>query len=166
MSSITPTPAANPGSTGRRNPALLGAAYRAGVASGLARGGWVGSLRGPGWAHSRPEFPNRVEGIILFHRRQKSEMVRIVEIQFSRLTKLLEERKITRTLDPAAREWLAVKGWDPAYGARPLKRVIQRSLQNPLAGMILEGAIREGDTVHVSTDNDGLTINGKLTEAA
>ncbi len=76
--------------------------------------------------HFRPEFLNRVDEIILFHRLQKSEMGRIVEIQFGRLQKLLEDRKITLTLDAAARDWLAAKGWDPAYGARPLKRVIQR----------------------------------------
>ena len=70
-------------------------------------------------AHFRPEFLNRVDEIILFHRLQKSEMGRIVEIQFARLQKLLEDRKITLTLDAAARDWLAAKGWDPAYGARP-----------------------------------------------
>src|SRR5256884_980478 len=90
-------------------------------------------------AHFRPEFLNRVDEIILFHRLQKSEMGRIVEIQFARLQKLLEERKIVLTLDAAARDWLAAKGWDPAYGARPLKRVIQRNLQDPLAEMILAG---------------------------
>ena len=82
-------------------------------------------------AHFRPEFLNRVDEIILFHRLQKSEMGRIVEIQFARLQKLLEDRKITLTLDAAARDWLAAKGWDPAYGARPLKRVIQRQRAGP-----------------------------------
>ena len=96
-------------------------------------------------AHFRPEFLNRVDEIILFHRLQKSEMGRIVEIQFSRLTKLLEERKVVLTLDAAARDWLAAKGWDPAYGARPLKRVIQRHVQDPLAEMILAGEIVDGD---------------------
>ncbi len=96
-------------------------------------------------AHFRPEFLNRVDEIILFHRLQKSEMGRIVEIQFGRLTKLLEERKIALTLDDAARDWLAAKGWDPAYGARPLKRVIQRHVQDPLAEMILAGEIADGD---------------------
>jgi ATP-dependent Clp protease ATP-binding subunit ClpB len=90
-------------------------------------------------AHFRPEFLNRVDEIILSHHLQKSEMGRIVEIQFAWLQKLLEERKITLTLDAAARDWLAAKGWDPAYGARPLKRVIQRNLQDPLAEMILAG---------------------------
>src|SRR6202041_3872761 len=89
--------------------------------------------------HFRPEFLNRVDEIILFHRLQKSEMGRIVEIQFGRLSKLLEERKITLTLDAAARDWLAAKGWDPAYGAGPLKGGVQRKLQEPLAERILAG---------------------------
>jgi len=78
----------------------------------------------------------------------------------------LADRKIGLELDRAALEWLANEGYDSVYGARPLKRVIQRSLQNPLAGMILEGSVKEGDTVHVSADNKGLTINGMLAEAA
>src|SRR5437899_2815926 len=100
-------------------------------------------------AHFRPEFLNRVDEIILFHRLQKSEMGRIVEIQFARLQKLLEDRKITLTLDAAARDWLAEKGYDPVYGARPLRRVIQHSLQNPLATLLLEGKVKDGDTVEV-----------------
>jgi ATP-dependent Clp protease ATP-binding subunit ClpB len=112
-------------------------------------------------AHFRPEFLNRVDEIILFHRLQKSEMGRIVEIQFARLTKLLEERKIALTLDAAARDWLAAKGWDPAYGARPLKRVIQRYLQDPLAEMILSGEVKDGDKVAISSQGNVLTFNGK-----
>jgi ATP-dependent Clp protease ATP-binding subunit ClpB len=117
-------------------------------------------------AHFRPEFLNRVDEIILFHRLQKSEMGRIVEIQFGRLQKLLEERKITLTLDAAARDWLAAKGWDPAYGARPLKRVIQRSLQDPLAEMILAGEVQDGDRVVISTEGNVLTFNGKAPKTA
>jgi ATP-dependent Clp protease ATP-binding subunit ClpB len=117
-------------------------------------------------AHFRPEFLNRVDEIILFHRLQKSEMGRIVEIQFGRLQKLLEERKITLTLDAAARDWLAAKGWDPAYGARPLKRVIQRNLQDPLAEMILAGEVRDGDRVVISTEGNVLTFNGKASQTA
>jgi ATP-dependent Clp protease ATP-binding subunit ClpB len=116
--------------------------------------------------HFRPEFLNRVDEIILFHRLQKSEMGRIVEIQFARLTGLLEDRKITLTLDAAARDWLAAKGWDPAYGARPLKRVIQRSLQDPLAEMILAGEVKEGDNVAISTKGNVLTFNGKAPSTA
>src|SRR6187455_3054583 len=117
-------------------------------------------------ASFRPEFLNRVDEIILFHRLQKSEMGRIVEIQFTRLQKLLEDRKITLTLDAPARDWLAAKGWDPAYGARPLKRVIQRFVQDPLAEMILAGEIADGDRVVISSGKQGLTFNGKLAEAA
>jgi ATP-dependent Clp protease ATP-binding subunit ClpB len=117
-------------------------------------------------AHFRPEFLNRVDEIILFHRLQKSEMGRIVEIQFSRLQRLLEERKITLTLDAAARDWLAAKGWDPAYGARPLKRVIQRSVQDPLAEMILAGEVKDGDRVAISAEGNVLTFNGKAPQTA
>src|SRR5712664_321727 len=117
-------------------------------------------------AHFRPEFLNRVDEIILFHRLQKSEMGRIVEIQFGRLQKLLEDRKITLTLDAAARDWLAVKGWDPAYGARPLKRVIQRHVQDPLAEMILAGEVKDGDRVAISEQGNVLTFNGKAPQTA
>jgi ATP-dependent Clp protease ATP-binding subunit ClpB len=85
----------------------------------------------------RPEFLNRVDEIILFHRLKKSEMTKIVDIQMKRLSKLLEDRKITIVLEPAAREWLADKGWDPANGARPLKRVIQKTVQDQRAELIL-----------------------------
>ncbi|NPU13560.1 ATP-dependent chaperone ClpB [Bradyrhizobium sp. 83002] len=122
----------------------------------------MGTVRG----HFRPEFLNRVDEIILFHRLQKSEMGRIVEIQFSRLQKLLEERKITLSLDGDARDWLAAKGWDPAYGARPLKRVIQRSVQDPLAEMILAGDIKDGDKVAISSEGNVLTFNGKAHRTA
>jgi ATP-dependent Clp protease ATP-binding subunit ClpB len=117
-------------------------------------------------AHFRPEFLNRVDEIILFHRLQRSEMGRIVEIQFARLTKLLEDRKITLTFDAAARDWLAAKGWDPAYGARPLKRVIQRNLQDPLAEMILAGEVKDGDHVAISAEGNVLTFNGKAPQTA
>jgi ATP-dependent Clp protease ATP-binding subunit ClpB len=117
-------------------------------------------------AHFRPEFLNRVDEIILFHRLQRSEMGRIVEIQFSRLQRLLEDRKITLTLDAAARDWLATKGWDPAYGARPLKRVIQRYLQDPLSEMILAGEIQDGDRVVISVEGNVLTFNGKAPQTA
>ena len=79
---------------------------------------------------------------------------------------MLADRKITLELDESAMEWLAEQGYDPVYGARPLKRVIQRSLQNPLAGLLLDGAIQDGETVHVSAGRDGLLINGELAEAA
>jgi ATP-dependent Clp protease ATP-binding subunit ClpB len=117
-------------------------------------------------ASFRPEFLNRIDEIILFHRLQKSEMSRIVDIQMKRLAKLLEERKITITLEPSARTWLADKGWDPAYGARPLKRVIQKSVQDPLAELILSGRIKDGEKVDIAAGKQGLKFNGVLAEAA
>jgi len=117
-------------------------------------------------AHFRPEFLNRVDEIILFHRLQKSEMGSIVAIQFARLSRLLEDRKIVLDLDASARDWLAEKGWDPAYGARPLKRVIQRSVQDPLAEMILAGTVHDGDHVAISTEGGVLTFNGKAPHTA
>jgi ATP-dependent Clp protease ATP-binding subunit ClpB len=114
----------------------------------------------------RPEFLNRIDEIILFHRLKRDQMGRIVDIQLQRLTKLLEERKITIQLEPAAREWLAEKGYDPAYGARPLKRVIQKFVQDPLAEMILAGRIKEGERVAISAGKAGLTFNGEVAKAA
>jgi ATP-dependent Clp protease ATP-binding subunit ClpB len=114
----------------------------------------------------RPEFLNRVDEIILFHRLKKSEMGRIVDIQMDRLQMLLDDRKITIALDPSGREWLADKGWDPAYGARPLKRMIQQAVQDPLAEMILAGTVKDGEKVMISAGKNGLTFNGKLAQAA
>jgi ATP-dependent Clp protease ATP-binding subunit ClpB len=116
--------------------------------------------------HFRPEFLNRLDEIVLFRRLQRADMASIVTIQLGRLRQLLEGRKIGLELDGKALDWLAAEGYDPVYGARPLKRVIQRSLQNPLAGLILEGAVKDGETVHVSSDANGLIINGRLAEAA
>ena len=117
-------------------------------------------------ASFRPEFLNRIDEIILFHRLKRNEMTRIVDIQMRRLGRLLEDRKITIVLEPAAREWLAEKGWDPAYGARPLKRVIQKSIQDPLAELVLAGTVKDGDRVAISASKQGLTFNGKLAVAA
>ena len=117
-------------------------------------------------ARFRPEFLNRVDEIILFHRLKREHMGRIVDIQLVRLTKLLEERKITLQLEPAARDWLAEKGYDPAYGARPLKRVIQKHVQDPLAELILSGRIKEGERVTISAGKSGLTFNGRVAQAA
>jgi ATP-dependent Clp protease ATP-binding subunit ClpB len=111
-------------------------------------------------ARFRPEFLNRVDEIILFHRLKREHMGRIVEIQLKRLQQLLDERKITLSLDAKAREWLAEKGYDPAYGARPLKRVIQKSVQDPLSELILSGRIKDGEKVSVSAGKAGLTFNG------
>jgi ATP-dependent Clp protease ATP-binding subunit ClpB len=112
-------------------------------------------------AHFRPEFLNRVDEIILFHRLRREDMSAIVDIQFARLAKLLEDRKIVLELRPEARAWLADKGYDPAYGARPLKRVIQKSVQDPLAELILAGAIHEGERVVIGADQNGLLIAGR-----
>jgi ATP-dependent Clp protease ATP-binding subunit ClpB len=117
-------------------------------------------------ASFRPEFLNRIDEIILFHRLQKSEMARIVDIQIQRLSRLLEERKITIKLEPSARDWVADKGWDPAYGARPLKRVIQKSVQDPLAELVLSGRIKDGDKVVISGSKQGLKFNGTAVAAA
>ena len=111
--------------------------------------------------HFRPEFLNRVDEIILFHRLRREDMGAIVDIQFARLAKLLEDRKITIELHPEAREWLASKGYDPAYGARPLKRVIQKNVQDPLAELILAGDIHDGEKVVIGADENGLLISGR-----
>jgi ATP-dependent Clp protease ATP-binding subunit ClpB len=117
-------------------------------------------------AHFRPEFLNRLDEVILFRRLQRVDMATIVDIQLERLRALLADRKIMLTLDGSALEWLAAEGYDPVYGARPLKRVIQRQLQNPLAGLLLEGAIHDGEAITVTGGRDGLIINGRLAEAA
>jgi ATP-dependent Clp protease ATP-binding subunit ClpB len=116
--------------------------------------------------HFRPEFLNRLDEIILFARLQKTDMSKIVDIQIKRLQQLLEDRKITLTLDPLADAWLANEGYDPVYGARPLKRVIQRNLQNPLAQRLLEGRIHDGENITISANGDGLLINGTATDEA
>jgi ATP-dependent Clp protease ATP-binding subunit ClpB len=112
-------------------------------------------------ASFRPEFLNRVDEIILFHRLRRQDMGQIVEIQLKRLEKLLEDRKIVLDLDPDAVQWLADKGYDPAYGARPLKRVIQKELQDPLAEKILGGEILDGSTVKVTAGSDRLNFRPK-----
>ena len=112
-------------------------------------------------ANFRPEFLNRVDEVILFHRLKREQMEAIVEIQLRRLVKLLEERKIVLTLDASARKWLAEKGYDPAYGARPLKRVIQKELQDPLAEKILSGEVRDGDQVKITAGSDRLLFRPK-----
>ena len=117
-------------------------------------------------AHFRPEFLNRLDEILLFHRLSRQHMGSIVDIQLARLRKMLTDRKIALDIDKKALGWLGDTGYDPVYGARPLKRVIQRSLQNPLALMLLEGTIHDGQAVHVSADKSGLIINGVKAEAA
>ena len=128
----------------------------------LAYKGVMDIVRG----HFRPEFLNRLDETVLFRRLQRSDMAAIVEIQLTNLRKLLADRKISLELDRMATDWLANEGYDPVYGARPLKRVIQRSLQNALANAILEGRVKDGDTVHVTVGLDGLEIGSGLAEAA
>jgi ATP-dependent Clp protease ATP-binding subunit ClpB len=120
----------------------------------MVRDDVMGVVRG----HFRPEFLNRIDDIILFHRLQRSEMGAIVDIQMLRLAKLLTDRKIALDLSSDARDWLANKGYDPAYGARPLKRVIQKHVQDTLAEMILAGTVKDGDTIPVGTSVGGLLI--------
>jgi ATP-dependent Clp protease ATP-binding subunit ClpB len=115
----------------------------------------------------RPEFLNRLDDILLFRRLTRHQMSSIVDIQLKRLEQLLADRKMTIELDDRARTWLANAGYDPVYGARPLKRVIQRELQNPLAGLILEGRITPGEKIRVSVKDGKLAINGEtVTDAA
>ena len=105
------------------------ASQRDGEDTGKVRDEVMGVVR----SHFRPEFLNRVDEIILFHRLRRDNMAAIVDIQFGRLQRLLVDRKIVLDLDSQARAWLADKGYDPVYGARPLKRAIQKAVQDPLA---------------------------------
>jgi ATP-dependent Clp protease ATP-binding subunit ClpB len=114
----------------------------------------------------RPEFLNRLDDIILFHRLQRADMGKIVDIQMGRLQRLLADRKITIELNDQARSWIANRGYDPAYGARPLKRVIQRHMQDPLAEQILAGRIKDGETVKVTVREGDLALNGEPVKAA
>jgi len=113
-------------------------------------------------AHFRPEFLNRLDETIIFDRLSRDNMDGIVTIQMARLLKRLAARKITLDLDDGARKWLADEGYDPVFGARPLKRVIQSALQNPLAEMLLAGDVSDGDTIPVSAGPDGLVIGDRI----
>jgi ATP-dependent Clp protease ATP-binding subunit ClpB len=138
--------------------------------AGLPEGADVDSVRETVMAAVRaafrPEFLNRLDEILLFRRLTRVDMAGIVDIQLARLQKLLDDRKITLELDAAAKRWLAEAGYDPVYGARPLKRVIQRALQNPLAERILQGRIADGERVRVSAGEGGLVIAGEPAAAA
>ena len=107
-------------------------------------------------AHFRPEFLNRVDEIIFFHALSRSHITQIIDIQIAGLLKRLEERKIHVELTGAAKDEIVAEGYDPAYGARPLKRAIQRRVLDPLALQVLEGRFAEGDTVIVDAGTDGL----------
>ncbi|MDJ0827474.1 MAG: ATP-dependent chaperone ClpB [Rhodobacter sp.] len=117
-------------------------------------------------AHFRPEFLNRLDDMIVFDRLTRADMDGIVTIQLTQLEKRLAQRKIEMVLDDGARKWLADEGYDPVYGARPLKRVIQRSLQDQLAEMILAGDVQDGDTVHVSAGADGLIVGDRVSSSS
>ncbi len=116
-------------------------------------------------SHFRPEFLNRLDDMIVFDRLTREDMTGIVEIQLRRLTKRLAAQKIALELDQGAQKWLADEGYDPVYGARPLKRVIQRALQDQLAEMILSGDVGDGDTVHVSAGADGLVVGDRVSSS-
>mgnify|MGYP003847022221 CR=1 FL=1 len=107
----------------------------------------------------RPEFLNRLDEIILFHRLGVEHMAPIVDIQVGRVAKLLKDRKVTLDLTDAARAWLGRVGYDPIYGARPLKRAVQRYLQDPLADKILRGEVLDGSTVHVDEGDGQLVLS-------
>jgi ATP-dependent Clp protease ATP-binding subunit ClpB len=113
-------------------------------------------------AHFRPEFLNRLDETIIFDRLSRADMDGIVDIQLARLEKRLAAREITLDLDAGAKTWLADEGYDPVFGARPLKRVIQRALQDQLAEMILAGDVADGDTVAVSAGADGLIVGDRV----
>ncbi|WP_323040603.1 ATP-dependent chaperone ClpB [Gemmobacter sp.] len=129
-----------------------------GTDSKAARAEVMEAVRG----HFRPEFLNRLDETIIFDRLTRANMDGIVEIQLRRLQKRLEGRKIVLELDQAAHDWLADAGYDPVFGARPLKRVIQRHVQDPLAGLLLSGEVLDGATVQITAGPDGLVINGQL----
>jgi len=109
-------------------------------------------------AHFRPEFLNRLDEILLFRRLSRHDLTRIVTVQMKRLQNLLDDKHITLECSEDALEWLGNQGYDPAYGARPLKRLIQRSLQNPLAEQLLSGTIQDGQTVYVELEGNGLVL--------
>ena len=113
----------------------------------------------------RPEFLNRLDEVVLFRRLARGDMAAIVDIQLARLRKLLADKQISLELDASARDWLAEAGYDPAYGARPLKRVIQRSLQDKLAGLLLEGRVKDGDRLAVTAGPDGLEVTAAVEDS-
>ena len=139
----------------------LGSEFLAGLGDGQDSSAVRDQVMGVVRQAFRPEFLNRLDEVILFHRLSRKHMTGIVDIQLQRLEALLAERKLSLSVDDNAKAWLADAGYDPVYGARPLKRVIQRALQNPLATMILEGKFKPGETVAVSSDGDGLSVGGE-----
>ena len=127
-----------------------------GDVSDAAKDAVMGAIR----MHFRPEFINRIDEIVFFKRLGRGEIDHIVDIQMERLEALLKDRKMTLELSLDARNWLAARGYDPVYGARPLKRVIQKELQDPLARLLLEGRIHDGEAIEIGVEGDQLSING------
>jgi len=116
-------------------------------------------------AHFRPEFLNRVDEIVVFHPLTKEDLAEIVDIQLERVADLMSQRSLKLKVDRSAREYLAEKGYDPDFGARPLKRTIQRKVQDPLALKVVAGEISEGDTVRVTTGPEGSQFSIVVPEA-
>jgi ATP-dependent Clp protease ATP-binding subunit ClpB len=131
--------------------------------------GWAAiedRVRGELRNHFRPEFLNRVDEVVVFHPLSRRDIDQIVDLQLGRLDQLLAERHLTLRLTPAARELLADQGYDPVFGARPLKRAIQRYLQNPMAMTVLEGGYRDGDTILADREGDHLGFRREAKEEA
>ena len=124
--------------------------------SGRTRDEVMEAIRG----HFRPEFLNRIDEIVFFKRLGRGEIDRIVGVQLKRLEKILGDRRMTINVNDEAMQWLSTRGYDPVYGARPLKRVIQKELQDPLARRILEGRIKDGDAITVTVEAGALSLNG------
>jgi ATP-dependent Clp protease ATP-binding subunit ClpB len=139
----------------------LGSEFLSNLPEGAHASEAEGQVMGMVRAHFRPEFLNRLDEIILFDRLSREHMDGIVRIQIGQLAKRLEPRKIVLDLDGGAMAWLADKGYDPVYGARPLKRVIQKALQDPLAELLLGGKLRDGETLAVSAGDDGLVLGDR-----
>ncbi len=116
-------------------------------------------------ANFRPEFLNRIDEVVIFKPLSRDQIGAIVEIQLERVRQRLAERNITLQLSGEAREWIANRGYDPTFGARPLKRVIQKELLDPLAMKLLAGEIRDGETVTVTSGSGGLVLTGALSAA-
>jgi ATP-dependent Clp protease ATP-binding subunit ClpB len=114
--------------------------------------------------HFRPEFLNRVDEVVVFHPLNAEHLVKIVEIQLERLRQRLEERRITLALTPAALRQLGERGYDPIYGARPLKRLIQQELETPIARLLVKGELRDGDTASVDVKNGGVIVTPTVTD--
>jgi ATP-dependent Clp protease ATP-binding subunit ClpB len=139
----------------------LGSEFLSALPDGAHTSEAEGQVMGVVRDHFRPEFLNRLDEIILFDRLGREHMDGIVRIQLAQLAERLEPRKIVLDLDGAALAWLAEKGYDPVYGARPLKRVIQKALQDPLAELLLGGKLRDGETLAVSAGDDGLVLGDR-----